>query len=152
MFRGFCTVTVDPKGRLALPARYREPVRACDSSTLVVTLNPWDRCLWFYTLSEWEAIDAKLLALPDGDLASRRAKQMLRGHACDCECDAQGRLLIPQDLREFAGLGRRGALLGQGNKLELWDAELWEQQRSAWFQAVESGDAPSSSVLASLSL
>ncbi len=153
MFRGFYSVSIDSKGRVGLPTRYRalfEPLQA--PTTLVITVNPWDRALWLYSLPAWTTIDEKLLALPDGDLASRRAKQVIRGYATDCECDAQGRILIPQEHRSFAGLERRASVLGQGNKLELWDANAWEQQRDAWLQDVDQGAASSSSVLGSLSL
>lgn len=152
MFRGFFTVSIDAKGRLALPARFREMLRARDCATLVVTVNPWDRCLWFYPLPEWEAIDAKLLSLPDGEPTSRRAKQVIRGYAMDCECDAQGRLLISAEHREFAGLAHRAALLGQGNKLELWDSTAWERNRDEWLSEIDSRVAPGSQVLQSLSL
>ncbi|MBI2802574.1 MAG: division/cell wall cluster transcriptional repressor MraZ [Gammaproteobacteria bacterium] len=152
MFRGFCTVSIDVKGRIGVPARYRELLAADASPTLVVTVNPWDRCLWLYPLSQWETIDAKLLALPDGDQASRRAKQIIRGQAIDCECDRQGRILIPPELRRFAAIEQRAALLGQGNKLELWDATTWTRQRDSWLQALEAGAAPNSTVLAALSL
>ncbi|MGH8595299.1 MAG: division/cell wall cluster transcriptional repressor MraZ [Gammaproteobacteria bacterium] len=152
MFRGFCSVSIDAKGRVALPGRYRTRLAAPEDVTWVVTVNPWDRALWLYPLDAWGVIDEKVRALPDGDLASRRAKQVIRGYATDCECDAQGRILIPPDLRTFAGLERRGSLLGQGNKLELWDSDAWERQRDAWLQDVDRGAAPSSSVLGSLSL
>ncbi|MSR13098.1 MAG: division/cell wall cluster transcriptional repressor MraZ [Gammaproteobacteria bacterium] len=151
MFRGFCSVSIDPKGRLGLPTRYRA-LLAEQAATLVITVNPWDRALWLYSLAAWTTIDEKLLALPDGDLASRRAKQVIRGYATDCECDTQGRILVPQEHRSFAGLSRRASLLGQGNKLELWDAAAWERQRDAWLVDVDQGAASSSSILGSLSL
>ena len=75
MFRGFCTVSIDAKGRMGIPARYRELIAAQNSNALVATVNPWDRCLWLYPVHQWDAIDAKLLALPDGDNASRRASK-----------------------------------------------------------------------------
>lgn len=152
MFRGFCSVSIDAKGRVGLPTRYRTLFAPTEIAKLVMTVNPWDRALWLYSMEAWNAIDEKLLALPDGDLASRRAKQVIRGYATDCECDVQGRILIPHDLRTFAGLERRASLLGQGNKLELWDTAAWERQRDAWLQDVDSGTASSSSVLGSLSL
>jgi MraZ protein len=152
MFRGFCSVSIDAKGRVGLPTRYRALFPSAETAILVITVNPWDRSLWLYPLDAWAAIDDKLLALPDGDLASRRAKQVIRGYATDCECDAQGRILIPQELRSFASLDRRASLLGQGNKLELWDSDVWEGQRDAWLKDVDRGAASSSSVLGSLSL
>jgi MraZ protein len=152
VFRGFFTVSIDTKGRLALPARFRDQLRSGGCSTVVTTVNPWDRCLWFYPLAEWDLVDAKLLALPDGDLASRRAKQVVRGYATDCECDGQGRILVSNELRAFAGLHHRAALLGQGNKLELWDAAAWTRHRDEWLQEIDNRGAPSSQVLQALSL
>lgn len=152
MFRGFHTVSVDAKGRLALPTRFREQLRSKGCETVVLTVNPWDRCLWFYPLAEWDVVDAKLLALPDGDLASRRAKQVIRGYATDCECDAQGRILISNELRSFAGLQSRASLLGQGNKLELWDAAEWTRHRDQWLQEIDNRTAPSSLILQDLAL
>lgn len=152
MFRGFFTVSIDAKGRLALPTRFREQLRSGGCGTMVLTVNPWDRCLWFYPLAEWDLVDAKLLALPDGNLPSRRAKQVIRGYATDCECDAQGRVLVSNELRAFAGLQHRAALLGQGNKLELWDAAVWARQRDEWLQEIDNRTASSSQILQALSL
>lgn len=152
MFRGFFTVSIDAKGRVALPTRFREQLRSESSGTVIMTVNPWDRCLWFYPLAEWERVDTKLLSLPDGDPASRRAKQVLRGYATDCEFDGQGRILVSGEHRNFAGLQHKAALLGQGNKLELWDAAAWERQRDEWLAQIDSRTAPVSGVLQDLSL
>ncbi len=152
MFRGFFTVSIDAKGRVALPTRFREQLRSETSATVIMTVNPWDRCLWFYPLAEWERVDAKLLSLPDGDAASRRAKQVLRGYATDCEFDGQGRILMSGEHRNFAGLQHKAALLGQGNKLELWDASAWERQRDEWLAQIDSRTTPVSGVLQDLSL
>lgn len=143
---------MDAKGRLALPTRFRERLRAGDCATVVMTVNPWDRCLWLYPLAEWEVVDTKLLALPDGDLASRRAKQFIRGYATDGECDGQGRVLVSAELRGFAGLQHRAALLGQGNKLELWDATAWERHRDDWLREIDNRSGLSSQILQALSL
>jgi MraZ protein len=152
VFRGFFTVSIDAKGRVALPTRFREQLRVETSATVIMTVNPWDRCLWFYPLAEWERVDTKLLSLPDGDPASRRAKQVLRGYATDCEFDGQGRILVSGEHRNFAGLQHKAALLGQGNKLELWDAGAWERQRDEWLAQIDSRTAPVSGVLQDLSL
>jgi MraZ protein len=94
MFKGFSSVNIDAKGRLAIPARYRDQLSAGDSSALVLTLNPWDRCLWLYPASEWELIEAKLQGLSDFDHESRRTKQIIRGYATDCAFDGQGRVAL----------------------------------------------------------
>lgn len=152
MFRGFSTVSIDTKGRLAIPSRFRERLAVVSGGRLVQTLNPLDRALWLYPLTEWELIETKLAALSDFDRQSRRAKQMMRGYATDCEPDAQGRILIPTELRDYAQLGRQAVVLGQGNKFEVWDQSAWETQRDQWLEQVGQSDGEPSETLKSLSL
>ncbi len=121
MFRGFNTVSIDSKGIMAIPAKFRERLSSVADGCLVQTLNPLDRSLWIYPLAEWELIETTLASLSDFDKQSRRAKQMMRGYASDCEIDTQGRILIPQELREYAQLHKQAVILGQGNKFEVWD-------------------------------
>ncbi len=152
MFKGFSSISIDAKGRLAIPARHRDQLSANDSGALVLTLNPWDRCLWLYPASEWELIEAKLQGLSDFDRESRRTKQIIRGYATDCALDGQGRVLLPNELRNFALLDKRIAFLGQGNKFEIWDETIWNQQRDNWLEGVHDGDGSGSAVLSTLSL
>lgn len=152
MFRGLNTVSIDAKGRLAVPARFRDILARLELSDLVLTLNPWDRALWLYPLSEWELIEAKLSGLSDYDKHSRRTKQILRGYATDCRCDGQGRVLLPQEMRELAALEKQAALLGQGNKLEIWNVEHWQRERDGWLNDVGDAEASPSDALDSLSL
>ena len=91
MFKGFTTISIDAKGRLAVPARYRDQLSLADAGSLVLTMNPWDRCLWLYPAAEWELIEEKLQALSDFDREARRTKQIMRGYATDCALDGQGR-------------------------------------------------------------
>lgn len=137
---------------MAVPVRHRERLVTPDSQTLVLTLNPWDRCLWLYTEREWESIEVKLQALPDFDLASRRTKQIMRGHATECALDGQGRILLPAELRAFAAIDRQVVILGQGNKCEIWDLAAWNRQRDEWLAGVDRDGAPPSATLGSLSL
>jgi MraZ protein len=152
MFRGFSAVSIDAKGRLALPGRYRQAVAAISGNQLVITLNPLDRCLWFYPLTAWQVIEEKLAQLSDFDKQSRRTKQMMRGYATECELDGHGRVLLPPKLREFAGLKRDGVLLGQSNKFELWDEAAWNRQRDDWLGQVGEDPEAVSSALRDLSL
>ena len=152
MFRGFSAVSIDAKGRLALPSRYRQAVAAISGNQLVVTLNPLDRCLWLYPLPAWQVIEEKLAQLSDFDKQSRRTKQMMRGYATECELDGHGRVLLPPKLREFAGLKRDGVLLGQSNKFELWDEAAWNRQRDDWLGQVGEDQEAVSSALRDLSL
>ena len=152
MFRGFSAVSVDSKGRLAIPSRYRDTLSVQSECCIVITLNPLDRSLWLYPLPEWELIETKLAALSDFDLQSRRTKQMMRGYASDCQLDNQGRILLPKELREYAGITRQAVVLGQGNKFEMWDEESWNLQRDQWLQKVGDDNDESPDTLKSLSL
>ena len=152
MFRGISTVSLDAKGRVAIPSRYRERLSVLCENALVLTLNPWDRSLWLYPLPEWEVIEAKLRDLSDYDKQSRRTKQMMRGYATDCELDGHGRILLPQKLREFAGLEKQAVILGQGNKFEVWDEAIWNQQREEWLEQVDQDGGSAPEALRGLSL
>ena len=152
MFRGQSTISVDSKGRLAVPTRFRELVATLPSQDLVITLNPWDLALWLYPVAEWLIIETKLAVLSDFDRQSRRTKQIMRGYATDCGCDGQGRVLLPPQLREIAGIERQVTLLGQGNKLEIWAQAAWQTERDKWLRDVADGADASSAGLESLSL
>ena len=152
MFKGFSTISIDAKGRLAIPARHRDQLSTKESSALVLTLNPWDRCLWLYPSSEGEVSEDKLQGLSDFDRESRRTKQIIRGYATDCSLDGQGRVLLPNELRKFALLDKRVAFLGQGNKFEIWDDDIWSAQRDEWLDGVNNRDGSGSTVLNALSL
>jgi len=131
---------------------HRDQLSAEDSSELILTLNPWDRCLWLYPASEWELIEAKLQELSDFDRAARRTKQIIRGYATDCALDAQGRVLLPTELRNFALLAKKVAFLGQGNKFEIWDEDVWNGQRDEWLEGVNDRGSSGSVALNTLSL
>ncbi len=152
MFRGFNSLSVDTKGRLAVPSRYRHRLMSISEGNLILTLNPLDRSLWLYPLSEWELIESKLASLSDFDKQGRRAKQMMRGYATDCQLDGQGRILIPHELRDYAGLGRQAVILGQGNKFEIWDEQAWNKLRDEWLHEVGKDSGEPSDALKSLSL
>lgn len=152
MFRGLSSLSIDSKGRIAVPSRYRERLMSMADGCLVLTLSPLDRSLWLYPLPEWELIEAKLAELSDFEMQSRRTKQMMRGYATDCQLDSQGRILLAQELRTYAGLDKDVILLGQGNKFELWDSTVWTDQRDQWLSAVGADGKEPSEALRSLSL
>ena len=153
MFRGFSAVTIDAKGRLAVPARHRELLVARGVNNLIMTISPWDSCIWLYPLPDWDDIEHQLQRLPAGDAESRMTRRVVLGHATDCPLDGQGRILVPQELRDLVGMDRQSVVLGQGNKLEIWDEAGWQRRRAEWLQDVAAGSAsPTSTVLSSLSL
>jgi len=129
-------LSLDAKGRMAVPARYRDRLQAESEGRVVVTVDR-DGCLLIYPLGEWEAIERELVKLPTLNKQARRLQRLLIGHATECEFDGQGRILVPGPLREFAGIDRRVVLIGQGNKFELWDEERWNERRAAWMAADE---------------
>jgi MraZ protein len=151
MFRGVNALSLDAKGRLAIPTKYREALtRQCEGQ-LVVTVSPHDRCLWLYPQPEWEQIERKLVALPSLDPKAVRLKRILIGHATDCELDGSGRLLLSPPLREFAELDKRVVMIGQGNKFEIWNEGLWTTKRDEWLSETPD-QGPLSVELESLSL
>jgi MraZ protein len=151
MFRGATKITLDAKGRLAMPTRYRERIDERSNGRLIATVDQSDPCLLIYPLPEWEEIELKLRRLPTLNPAARKLQRLMIGHATDLELDANGRILIPPSLREYAKLSKAAMLIGQGNRFELWDETLWNENREQWLQA----DAPVEDLppeLASLSL
>lgn len=134
MFRGINGINIDVKGRLAMPARYRERVKLDSNGLIVLTIDTDERCLLLYMLSDWEEIEQKLAALPSFNPAARRIQRLLIGHATDVEMDAQGRILIPPLLREYAGLSKNCVLVGQGKKFEIWDQTHWDVCRNRWLE------------------
>lgn len=123
LFRGATALTVDDKGRIAMPARYRERLLAGCNGQMVLTVSDGDPCLWLYPLPEWEEVERKLVRLPSLNKAARRLQRLLIGHATECELDGSGRILLPPLLREFANIEKRILLSGQGNKFELWNED-----------------------------
>jgi len=152
VFRGFNKISIDSKGRLAVPSRYRDLIAVQAEKNLVITLNPLDRSLWLYPLPEWEVIEDKLATLSDFDKQSRRTKQMMRGYASDCQLDSQGRILLPKELRSYAEITKQAVILGQGNKFEIWNEKAWDAQRDEWLESVGDDSVPTPESLQSLSL
>jgi len=143
LFRGVNALNLDAKGRVAMPTRYRQRLSDMCDGQMVITVDNSDRCLLVYPLQEWEVIERKLQKLPSFNRQARRLQRMLIGHATEVEMDGTGRLLVPPPLREFAGLEKRTVLIGQSNKFELWDEELWTESRSEWMAAGDDlGDLP----------
>jgi len=150
MFRGATKVTLDDKGRMVMPTRYREQISVQSQGKLVVTVDR-EQCLLIYPLPEWEQTERKLMSLPSLHPQSRRLQRLMVGHATDLDLDGHGRFLLPPELREFAQLDRHGMLIGQGNRFELWDETRWNEQRDGWLKSEETlTDLPSE--LDSLSL
>jgi MraZ protein len=132
MFRGISSATLDSKGRMALPARFREPVIVTAAGKLVVTIDMRERCLLMYPLPEWETVQEKLEGLSNIRPDARLLQRLLIGHATDLELDGSGRMLLPTMLREYASLTKGLVLVGQGNKIEIWADAAWKSRMQDW--------------------
>lgn len=139
MFRGITTLSLDAKGRMAIPSRYRERLLADGVEQLILTLDHRGQCLLLYPLPVWEAIERELIGAPNLLAVVDQLKHTLIGHATECEPDAQGRILLPGMLRELVGIDRQVALVGLGNKFELWDEAAWGERRKDWLRAAQDG-------------
>ena len=124
MFQGATELSLDVKGRLAVPTRHRD---ALASSGVVVTAHP-DGCLLLYPRNAWEPVSAKIQALPSFNADARLWQRLMVGHAEEVAADAQGRVLISPVLRKRAALTKDVLLLGQGSHFEIWDLDHWEEK------------------------
>jgi MraZ protein len=136
MFRGANKLTLDAKGRMVMPTRYRERLQERCGGKLVVTVDK-DQCLLIYPLPDWEEIERKLMRLPTLDPRARRLQRLMVGHATDLELDGHGRVLLPANLREYGLLTRDAMLIGQGVRFELWDETRWNERRDEWLASEE---------------
>ena len=133
MFRGVTALTVDSKGRLAMPARYREVLQVRANGTLVITAD---------SAPDWEPIQQRLMSLSSFNPRTRDLQRLLVGNASDVEMDGAGRILVPAPLRKFAGLEKDVALIGQGGRFELWDEVKWDAQIEKSIALNEDGVPP----------
>lgn len=134
-----------------MPARYRERLLEGCGGRLVVTVDQ-DHCLLVYPLPEWEVIENKLIALPSLNKQARLLQRLLIGHATELDMDAQGRILLPAMLRDFAGLKKKAVIIGQGKKLEIWDEDTWTKSQEEWVAAVQADEGELPAALEELSL
>jgi transcriptional regulator MraZ len=125
MFRGSTPLSLDGKGRLAIPAKHRDTLMQRYEGRVVVTLDPGS-CLSLYPFPEWDAIEQRLNSLSSFNPLFVKLKRILIGHASDLELDSAGRILLPALLREKARLEKEVMLVGQGNKFEIWNTADWE--------------------------
>lgn len=129
MFRGVQHINMDVKGRIAIPARQREPILNICNGKLVLTIDTQSPCLVLYPIGEWDRIELEVQNLPALKPQIKRFQRLVLGYATDVDLDSSARLLLPPSLREYAHLKKRSVLVGQGNKLELWAENLWLEER-----------------------
>jgi len=125
MFRGRSRHTLDTKGRLAVPARFREVLTQRDEDYLVVTNH--DTCLWAFAREDWRVIEEKAANLPQFDHAVNTYLRYFISGAVECPIK-QGRITIPLDLREIAGLRKEVVLVGELKRFEIWEKAKWEEE------------------------
>lgn len=130
MFRGVHNLSVDAKGRLKVPTRHQTQINEICEGQMVLSIHPDDNCLLLYPLKEWQLLEQKVSTLPSLNIHTKRLKRKLIGHATDCELDKAARILIPGALRDYAKIGKKIVMSGQGNNFELWDEDNWNQQLS----------------------
>ena len=153
MFRGVSYVTMDAKGRMSVPVRYREQLSQLCSGEVVVTIDTEENCLMLYPLLAWNDVERKIEALPTFNKAARRIQRLLIGHATDIQMDGTGRLLLPAPLREYALMEKKLVLLGQINKIEIWSESHWLSRREQLIAVKdESGEGDQPDFLETLSL
>jgi len=126
MFRGSSVHTLDPKGRIIIPARFRCVVEAEGGKDLIFTRM--DGGLYVYTEREWILIEDKMDKQSVTTEAMRRFRRVFFGGAEPCQMDRQGRVLIPATLREYAGLDKEVSLIGQNKHFEIWSPEKYEEE------------------------
>ena len=151
MFRGVSFLNLDAKGRLAIPARYRDRLQSSCESHLVVTIDR-DHCLLVYPLPTWIEVERKLDQLPSFNEQTRALQRLYIGHAQEVDMDGQGRVLLPPGLRRFAALDKRVALVGQGKRFELWDEDTWNSKCEGWLSQADLSQLDSGSDIASLNI
>jgi MraZ protein len=143
VFLGEYEHSVDVKGRVAVPARYRAKLE----QGLVITRS-FDQCLFIYPMEEWENLSVKLNALSFVQEEVRKARRMLFGNAFELELDKQGRILLPAALRDYAKIGDDAIVAGMGSYIEMWSVEGWRANQDA----LSSDSAAITQTLATLGL
>jgi len=136
VFRGVSNINLDAKGRLAIPTRYRAELQEGCERQMIMTIAMDGRgvseagCLWLYPLPEWEKLELTISKLPSLNKLAVKLRRFLIGNATECEMDAQGRLLVSEKLRTFAGMEKHVVLVGQLNKFEIWNEAAWNKKES----------------------
>jgi len=122
-FRSSSFHKIDTKGRIIIPSRFKEILKADKTYGVMVTNK--DNCLYAYTFGEWEKLEKKILSANSPNINEFR--RFFLGNSCDCICDKQDRIRIPQNLREYANLTKDIVLVGNLDRFEIWDRENWDQ-------------------------
>lgn len=120
MFLGEYQHSLDTKGRIIMPAKFRDEL-----GRFFIITRGMDKYLFAYSMSEWEIFNKKIKELPTADEGVRRFVRFFFGGAAECESDTQGRVVLPQHLREYAGITKNVVSIGVSNRIEIWGKENW---------------------------
>ena len=126
MFRGSSFHTIDSKGRIIIPARFRDVIKA--DGSYGVMLSRMDGALIAYTYDEWRKIESRILSLAEKSESMRRFRRVFIGGSFECPCDKQDRILIPQNLREYAVFEKDIVLVGVLDHFEIWSRDSWNRE------------------------
>lgn len=126
MFYGEHEHSLDKKGRLILPAKFRETAKANYIEKFFITRG-LDNCLFMFAEEEWRAQEAKFKSIPFTKAQSRKFNRLYFSGAQEVTFDKQGRILVPKYLKEFAGIKRDVIIIGVSNRIEIWDSEKWRE-------------------------
>lgn len=126
-FSGKYYYSVDPKGRVMIPAPLREIISANYSDKLYVTIAPADKCIQIYPQEEWSALMERVRGLAQSNKAVKRFRRTVIGSAVEVTMDKQGRLQVPVSLREDTGIKSEIVVVGQLDKIEVWDRAEWDK-------------------------
>ncbi|RJQ66289.1 MAG: division/cell wall cluster transcriptional repressor MraZ [Desulfobacteraceae bacterium] len=129
MFRGSYPHTLDDKGRIFIPTRFRDIIRAGGSDAVMITAM--DKCLFAYTLEGWSKVETRILAQAENSEYMRRFRRSFVGGAHECPFDKQGRVLVPPQLRSYALLEKEVVLVGVLNHFEIWSKENLDKENEA---------------------
>ena len=125
MFYGEYEHSIDKKGRLIVPSKFRDSFKEYDIEKLYVTRG-LDKCLFMFTESEWKTQESKFKAVPFTKSEARKFNRIYFAGAVQIECDKQGRILIPKYLKDFAGIKRDVMIIGVSNRIEVWARDAWQ--------------------------
>lgn len=123
MFRGRFEHSIDTKGRVSIPSKFREILSTNFDERLIIT--NFDDCLWAYPFAEWQKIEERVAALPQFKPEVKALQRVFISAANECPIDRQGRILIPQTLRDYAGINRDLVFVGMTRRVEIWSTERW---------------------------
>ncbi|MCP5464027.1 MAG: division/cell wall cluster transcriptional repressor MraZ [Deltaproteobacteria bacterium] len=125
MFRGRFAHSLDAKGRVSIPSKFREVLSCAYDERLILT--NFDGCLWGYPVAEWQKIEDRVASLPQFKPEVKALQRVFISAATECVLDKQGRILIPPTLREYAGIDRDLIFVGMTKRIEVWSQDRWDK-------------------------